>query len=1141
MTGPPDPVEFLTTARPKQPYPGLRPFEAEEWSIFFGRERMIDDVIERLATHRLVLIHGASGTGKSSLVRAGVLPKLARQHLRHGAHWLNCSIRPSRGPLWNLAKELARLEGPEDDMVRVGNIMRQFSQEGATLRSIVGSLDRVKGRRLCILVDQFEELFRFAKETSHEEAELFVDLLARQIDDDDVDPAHAEDENYRKSRKTDDQSAAQVHVVITMRSEFLGECTRFEGLAEAINRTQYLVPRLDRDDLLRAICRPAMLYGGQVRLELAERLIADAAGRDDELPLIQHGLMLLWADAASVASAGQIVLDAAPLEKAGGLASLLSRHADAIIDKAAPDIPRRKAVEQLFCALTDINAEGQAIRRSQEFRDLVAVAGVDVDTLRTMIDALRAEGASFLTPYSPAAIEDGTIIDISHEALIRCWQRIADPSTGWLKQEFDDGLLWRSLAFEAKRFEKNRKHILPAATIEERQKWLAAQSERWCERYGGNWASVCELVNASVLARDRSLRLRKTAVFAAICAMFILTAGAVVFSIFAYQARNAAVRQRAEVLRGVDTLVAKLSVGSTDVDKQALSAALSSIAAGAAQGDERLQSALNLLKENKVAEAETLLRAIAEEKAARAQNDRRDAAVAWRNLATSVGLSDPKRALDAYKKAAELDPDDIESTFWIGRIQIDRGFLDEAEMQFQRVLSLPTTDDQATYKLQADLGLGDIRVQRGDLSGALDFYKQAFAVASRRSVSDPSNNTRQRDLADATIRMGNVETAEGNLPAALASYQAGLAIAERLVKSDPGNAGWQRDLSVYDKVGDAQVAQGNLPAALTSYQASLAIRERLAKSDAGNAGWQRDLSVSHGRVGDVQVAQGNLPAALISYQASLAIAERLVKSDPGNASWQRDLSVSYGRVGDVQVAQANLSAALTSYQAGLAIAERLVKSDPGNAGSQRDLSVSYDKVGDLEVAQGSLSAALTSYQASLAIRERLAKSDPGNAGWQRDLSVSHGRVGDVQVAQGNLPAALISYQASLAIAERLAKADPGNADWQRDLSVSYGRVGDVQVVQSNLPAALTSYQAGLAIAERLAKSDPGNASWQRDLAVSYAKIADVYLKSKQISQAQEALAAGRAILAPLTAQHPEFARWKQDLDWFDRQIAALKK
>jgi hypothetical protein len=157
---------LVTAVLPKHPYPGLRPFEPDEWLIFFGRERMIDEVIERV---------------RPSLVRAGVLPKLARQHLGHGTAWLTCAMRPSGGPLWNLARELARFEGRDGDVARVNEISRMFNRRGPTLASVIGQLKGLAAKRLCILVDHFEELFRFAKETSREEAELFVDLLTRTI------------------------------------------------------------------------------------------------------------------------------------------------------------------------------------------------------------------------------------------------------------------------------------------------------------------------------------------------------------------------------------------------------------------------------------------------------------------------------------------------------------------------------------------------------------------------------------------------------------------------------------------------------------------------------------------------------------------------------------------------------------------------------------------------------------------------------------------------------------------------------------------------------------------------------------------------------------------------------------------------
>src|SRR3984893_11835730 len=156
--------------------------------------------------------------------------------------------------------------------------------------------------------------------------------------------------------------------------------------------------------------------------------------------------------------------------------------------------------------------------------------------------------------------------------------------------------------------------------------------------------------------------------------------------------------------------------------QQAVGAAVGSIAQGAAEGDTRLQQALDLLKENKIADAARLLNAVAEDKTARAgqetaraAKDRKEAAIAYRNLGAIAGLADPKRALEAYEKAVALDPDDLESLYWGGGILIDHGDLNEAEARLQRVLTLVKTDDQAFYKYWAMIGLGDIERKRGDL------------------------------------------------------------------------------------------------------------------------------------------------------------------------------------------------------------------------------------------------------------------------------------------------------------------------------------------------------------------------------------------------------------------------------------------
>jgi hypothetical protein len=271
-----------------------------------------------------------------------------------------------------------------------------------------------------------------------------------------------------------------------------------------------------------------------VSRELAERLIADAGGGQDQLPLIQHGLMLLWgrkttremhqqrkqmpfvlAEAATPSRYESGPLWRLGLEDyrgAGGLAELLSQHADDIMAEACRDAgadepapERQKIIEHLFRALTDINAEGSAIRRPQTLAQLVAVTGSDEGTLRGIIDHFRAEGVSFLRPYGNAEIGPDNEIDISHEALIRCWQKIADPRNGWLQREFHDGLIWKTLLIQAQRGE-----ILSAEATETRDLWLRIlPSPRWADRYGGGWDGVQQLTINSRKAANEEARRRQ--------------------------------------------------------------------------------------------------------------------------------------------------------------------------------------------------------------------------------------------------------------------------------------------------------------------------------------------------------------------------------------------------------------------------------------------------------------------------------------------------------------------------------------------------------------------------------------------------------------------------------------------------------
>ena len=470
--------EFGVTLPPR-PYPGLRPFQFDEWPIFFGRERMIDEVSDRLVTQQLLVVHGDSGCGKSSLIRAGVLPRLKQDSARGGTSWTICTVTPGDAPVANVARALAALRPAEDQDALVLELRRILNsgQEGAA--ALVERLGGDRGPYVCLLIDQFEEIFAHARLHGPHQASLLVGLLIGLA-----------------RRQT-----PRLFVILTMRSEFLGACAQFEGFAEEVNGTQYLLPRMAHADLVRAICEPATLYGGTVAPALAERLIAEVRGRQDQLPLIQHGLMLLHRQKTPVpGTPWRLTLD--DYRAPGGLSQLLSDHADEVMAQVEPADGR--VTEDLFRALTDINADGQAIRRPQRFRDLVAICGAGGDALRRIVDGFRAEGVSFLRPYGTEPIADDEPMDISHEALIRCWRRIAGDD-GWLEREFRNGLVWRSLLVQADSFERDPSNVLSPATAEERNAWLRRRNAAWAERYGGGWPRVVRLVEASVAERQRRL------------------------------------------------------------------------------------------------------------------------------------------------------------------------------------------------------------------------------------------------------------------------------------------------------------------------------------------------------------------------------------------------------------------------------------------------------------------------------------------------------------------------------------------------------------------------------------------------------------------------------------------------------------
>ncbi|WP_434041091.1 MULTISPECIES: bifunctional serine/threonine-protein kinase/formylglycine-generating enzyme family protein [Sorangium] len=428
------------------PYRGLRPFEAEHRGVFFGRAPEIHAVIDRLRAEKLVVVVGDSGTGKSSLCRAGVLPSAAEGSLGDGRSYATLSLVPGRRPLAALAAALAPLLGGDEAAVE----LCADDDPGALGRSLQRSLGKERGA--LIFVDQLEELSTLA---SPEEAARFGEVIARVS-----------------------THATGARVLAAVRGDFFTRIAALPGLGDELSRALYLLRPLSPEAMRTAITGPARSKGFAFDPEgLVDELVASAIRAPGGLPLLQFAMAELW-DARDLARSR---ITASALDAIGGVAGALARHADGVLSRLLPE--QRRAARRVLLQL--VTPEGMRARRTDAELD-----GDDPAT-RASIDAL-VRGR--LLVASEASGE--TAYEVAHEALVQGWdslrrwldadgekrpvrERVAAAAAEWIRLGRSQEALWgdRQLAEAAVIGEDE----LPAQTGEflRTSRKIAARRRRW--------------------------------------------------------------------------------------------------------------------------------------------------------------------------------------------------------------------------------------------------------------------------------------------------------------------------------------------------------------------------------------------------------------------------------------------------------------------------------------------------------------------------------------------------------------------------------------------------------------------------------------------------------------------------------------
>lgn len=444
----------LTRSFHANPFPGIRSYEIDESHLFFGREFQVRELIEKLKITRFLAIVGSSGCGKSSLIKAGLIPEL--QKFRPGASqdWELAVLRPGDDPIGNLAKAIVPGAADLED---ISQGLRSGKYELAEL--IRDSW--LHGKAKLIFIDQFEELFRFMKTRTSDrpadEAGRFIDLILKAA-------VHPE---------------IPVFIVLSMRTDFLDDCTAFRGLSEMINKGYYLVPRMNTEERKEAITGPIRSAGQQITDELVALLLRDVGDDPDQLPILQHALMRTW-DYWKINKTGDQPIGAAHYRAIGTMKEALSVHLEEIY-AGLKDSRSKQDAEKLFKALTDITKESRGTRRPTSLKEICTLTNSREEDIIEVIDHFRKPGCAFLMPAAHVQLNGDSTIDISHESIMRVWSRLKK----WVEEETESAQLYLRLSKSAELYQagKGGLWVNPELQLALQWKEQTKPNATWAMRY----------------------------------------------------------------------------------------------------------------------------------------------------------------------------------------------------------------------------------------------------------------------------------------------------------------------------------------------------------------------------------------------------------------------------------------------------------------------------------------------------------------------------------------------------------------------------------------------------------------------------------------------------------------------------------
>lgn len=427
----------------RNPFPGIRPFTSAEDKYFFGRESITSEVLELLYNHRFVALAGASGSGKTSLIQSGIIPALITDDK---TEWVPVTIRPGQKPVESLIRGFQQ--------VFPKKLKEADVQSFITGSTELGDLIQEKGlgsHNYYLVIDQFEELFRRGptggRSPKDPENRRFVDLLV-------------------KAAKGERPG---IYVMLSIRSDFIEACSAFRALTELMNKSKYLLPPMSREALTQSISGPVQQAGARLEPGFTEYLLDDLEEVDTPLPQLQHALMRTWEHWSQQGDVDQPI-SISDYQAIGTLKTALSAHLDEAFNEL--DENQQHIAERLFKSITAKSDQYNGYRRQATLGNVARIAHCSVEDVIDVVEVFRQPGRAFLFPHANVSLTSETVIELSHESLIRIWGRLKE----WVDEEDESIKMYLKLSEASALYQQGRTELWKHPELQIAINWRESQN-----------------------------------------------------------------------------------------------------------------------------------------------------------------------------------------------------------------------------------------------------------------------------------------------------------------------------------------------------------------------------------------------------------------------------------------------------------------------------------------------------------------------------------------------------------------------------------------------------------------------------------------------------------------------------------------